>query len=114
MIKYIKYILLIFILVPMLGCAPETSPHRETCITSNPSGFMDGIANGVGLPLSMFLSLLTDEVSIYSYDNNGAPYDIGFFLGIMTLVLFVYILTDFKTIKTNKIKNYEKGKDIFE
>lgn len=77
-INYLTIILLIGFL--FTGCA-DVSPHVEDCITSNPYGFWGGLWHGITLPFSWIGSLISDDIAIYAYDNNGGWYDFGFALG---------------------------------
>lgn len=78
---------IIALLIALLftGCA-NVSPHAQTCVTSDPYGFWGGLWHGMILPLSWIGSLLSDNISIYAYNNNGGWYDFGFVFGLGAFV----------------------------
>jgi hypothetical protein len=45
------------------------------------AGFWRGAWHGIIAPITFFISLFTDEVSIYEVHNRGNWYDFGFVLG---------------------------------
>lgn len=82
-LSYAFYILLVTLL--FTGCA-DVSPHVTDCITSNPYGFWSGLWHGITVAFSWVGSLLSDDIAIYAYNNNGGWYDFGFVLGIGCIV----------------------------
>jgi hypothetical protein len=46
------------------------------------AGFWRGLWQGFLMPLSLLLSLFTDSVQVYEVHNNGAWYNVGYFLGV--------------------------------
>lgn len=50
------------------------------------AGFLMGLWQGLIAPVTFFLSLFFDHITIYEVHNNGAWYDFGFVLG--TGILF--------------------------
>lgn len=81
------------VIILFSGCA-DVSPHSDVCLTSNPYGFLSGIWHGLILPISFIISLISDDVAIYAYNNNGFAYDFGFISG---LYLLYKIIEDEKT-----------------
>lgn len=59
-------------------------PNPEVA-ARQPAGFLRGIWHGLIFPVTFFISLFTDDVSVYEVANRGNWYDFGFFLGIMVL-----------------------------
>jgi hypothetical protein len=45
------------------------------------AGFWLGLWHGIIVPITFFMSLFWDSVSIYEVHNNGAWYNFGFLLG---------------------------------
>lgn len=45
------------------------------------AGFWLGLWHGIISPLMFFVSLFTDDVTIYDVNNNGNWYDFGFVIG---------------------------------
>ena len=66
------------------SCA-DVSPHVSTCITGDPYGFWGGFWHGMVLPFSWIGSLISDDIAIYAYNNNGGWYDVGFVFGLGAL-----------------------------
>ena len=81
-LSYAIYFMLVAFL--FMSCA-DVSPHVATCITSDPYGFWSGLWHGMIAPLSWIGGLISDDIAIYAYDNNGGWYDFGFVLGIGAL-----------------------------
>lgn len=81
-LTYVLYILLATFL--LMSCA-KVSPHTENCITSDPYGFWSGLWHGIIIFFSWVGSLFSDDIVIYSYNNNGGWYDFGFIIGLGSL-----------------------------
>lgn len=79
--KNIFYLVLVLSVFIFSGCA-DVSPHAVDCVTSDPYGFWGGLWHGIILPFSWIGSLLSDNIAIYSFNNNGGWYDFGFILGV--------------------------------
>ena len=75
----IIYILLLAFL--LTSCA-DVSPHAQSFITSNPYGFIGGMWHGMIIPFSWIGSMLSDDIAIYAYNNNGGWYNFGFVCGV--------------------------------
>jgi hypothetical protein len=50
------------------------------------AGFWMGLWHGFIIPVTFFISLFTDNVSIYEVHNNGNWYDFGFALGAVIVL----------------------------
>jgi len=46
-----------------------------------PAGFLLGLWHGFIAPVTFFISLFTDNISLYEVHNTGGWYDFGFVLG---------------------------------
>jgi hypothetical protein len=50
------------------------------------AGILLGLWHGIISPVTLILSFLNRNVQMYEVHNDGAPYNLGFFLGIVILV----------------------------
>ena len=78
----------VLVVLPMLlitGCASTGS-------TGSPDGFFFGLWNGLTLPLSLIGSFFNDSILIYSLNNAGTSYDIGFCIGLLGLSFIAELL----------------------
>ena len=48
--------------------------------------FRSGVWHGIISPITLILSFLNPSVQMYEVHNDGAPYNLGFLLGIVILV----------------------------
>ena len=74
--------LVLVAMVLLAGCAPGPNPVLHTPMCSDPAGFWLGLWHGLIAPITFFVSLFTDDVSIYAVCNTGGWYDFGFYLGV--------------------------------
>lgn len=74
--KIKHFLLLLLGVVALSGCADVA-----TCVTDQHYGFWNGLWHGAILGFSLIGSLFSDSIAIYAVNNNGAFYDLGFFLG---------------------------------
>lgn len=79
-------ILLIF---SLSSCAKRI-PIDE-CALMEPDGFWIGLWHGIISPISLLFSLFTDSIAMYSANNTGAWYDLGFLIGFIFFVSAVYL-----------------------
>lgn len=68
-------------LLLLSSCAADANLAAGT--GDPPAGFWWGLWHGIILPVTFFVSLFTDGVSVYETTNAGNWYDAGFFLGVM-------------------------------
>jgi hypothetical protein len=77
------------VLLALLATACAAGPN-EAAGTPPPggavAGFWLGLWHGLIGPITLVISLFTDEVSLYEVHNSGNWYDVGFFLGLGVLV----------------------------
>jgi hypothetical protein len=67
--------------------APGPNPMMNTAGSGGAvAGILLGIWHGIISPVTLVLSFLNRGVQMYEVHNDGAPYNLGFFLGIAILV----------------------------
>lgn len=76
-----KTIAILILAALVVGCA--TNAPLAAPIVVDPYGFWGGLWHGFIAPLSFIHSLFDPTVAIYSINNNGAFYNLGFTLGGM-------------------------------
>jgi hypothetical protein len=67
----------------LASCVPGPDPAAGA--PASDAGFFLGLWHGIIFPVTFFISLFTDDVSVYEVANNGNWYDFGFFLGIVVV-----------------------------
>lgn len=78
--KSMLLVIVIGVLLTLSGCADNVGYFLSEPKT--PVGFLHGLWHGIILPFSFFISLFSDNVSVYAIYNSGGWYDFGFLLGI--------------------------------
>jgi hypothetical protein len=82
-----RWVLLGSLLLVLAGCAAGPNPEVGTAAEDGVvAGFWLGLWHGVIAPVTFFISLFTDTVSLYEVHNSGNWYDAGFFLGFGVLL----------------------------
>ena len=67
--------------------APGPNPFmNKPGVTGAVAGILLGLWHGIISPITLILSFLNHNVQMYEVHNDGAPYNLGFFLGIALLV----------------------------
>ncbi len=67
--------------------APGPNPMMDTPGTRGAvAGILLGLWHGIISPITLILSFLNSSVQMYEVHNDGAPYNLGFFLGIAIIV----------------------------
>jgi uncharacterized membrane protein len=84
--KALPLLALAMVLLILASCAPGLNelanvPSRTGVV----SGFWRGLWNGVISPVTLIISFFNKGVQMYDVHNNGAWYNIGFFIGITAL-----------------------------
>jgi hypothetical protein len=80
---------LVLLGITLLATACVAGPNPEVgsaAASGEPAGFWLGLWHGLIGPITLVISLFTDEVSLYEVHNSGNWYDVGFFLGLGLLV----------------------------
>ncbi len=62
------------------GCIPGDGSASP----SDPSGFFSGIWHGWIAPVSLIMSLFSDNIRIYEYINSGWWYDFGYYMAVIS------------------------------
>ncbi|MHA7130105.1 hypothetical protein [Algoriphagus namhaensis] len=78
--RYLKSTLLVLLLLLVFTSCAERVPIEE-CVGEDPYGFLGGIWHGLIAPFSFIASIFMTDVAMYSVNNNGFLYDLGFVLG---------------------------------
>jgi hypothetical protein len=65
------------------ACAAGPNPALDT--GPDPAGFWMGLWQGFISPVTVIVSLFTDQVSIYEVQNSGNWYDVGFMIGVSAI-----------------------------
>ena len=67
--------------------APGPNPMMNTRGSGGAvAGILLGVWHGIISPITLILSFLNHNVQMYEVHNDGAPYNLGFFLGIAIIV----------------------------
>ncbi len=67
--------------------APGPNPlMNQPGVRGAVAGILLGLWHGIISPITLILSFLNSNVQMYEVHNDGAPYNLGFFLGIAILV----------------------------
>lgn len=73
-------VLLIMVASLLTGCLPGHTKY----LVEAPAGFLSGIWHGWLAPLSLILSIFTENVRMYETHNVGFLYDLGFYMAIIS------------------------------
>ena len=79
--KRIGQILLFSILAIVLSSCAEAGPHIVDGVNV-PYGFWSGFLHGFIAPFTSFLNMLDSNIVVYSNNNTGCGYTIGFVFGV--------------------------------
>lgn len=81
--KPIAYVALAAVALLLLsGCLAGPNPLVNTDpVGGTSAGFLMGLWHGTIAPVTFFLSLFVDHISVYEVHNNGGWYNFGFVLG---------------------------------
>ena len=58
----------------------------------HPAGILLGIWHGIISPVTIVMSFLNKGTQMYEVHNDGSPYNLGFFLGVLILLALVGFL----------------------
>ena len=75
-----------FLCLVAAGCAAGPNELVNTWRDGDSAGFWLGLWHGMILPITIWVSLFSDHVSIYEIHNSGAWYNLGFFFGIASVL----------------------------
>jgi len=65
----------------LVACTAGPNPEVGAAADGDVAGFWLGLWHGFIAPITFFISLFTDNVSIYEVHNSGNWYDFGFVFG---------------------------------
>ncbi len=71
----------------LTGCADSVSFVEAA--TMEPVGFLHGVWHGITVIISFIGSIFFDDIAVYAIYNNGGWYDLGYIIGIVTLILSI-------------------------
>lgn len=93
--------MLFAILLVVGSCAKQQD--LSNCLSGQPESFFPGLIHGLISPIAFLSMLLGDDVTIYSANNDGKWYALGFIIGTggFTKIL-AFIKDTFKTKKDEK------------
>jgi hypothetical protein len=73
--------------------APGPNPLVNTADAhGHPAGILLGIWHGIISPVTIVMSFLNKGTQMYEVHNDGSPYNLGFFLGVLILLAVVGFL----------------------
>jgi len=78
-----RVIIFCAIMILLSSCA--NVQEVSECVTKHTCNFWHGLWHGIILPISFIGSIFSDNIAIYSINNNGGWYDFGFALGVGAL-----------------------------
>lgn len=75
-------------MIVLAGCmaGPNTAAGDSSWNVVEFDAILLGFWHGLIFPLTVILSLFTDEVHFYMFDNSGHWYDIGYALGLVVIL----------------------------
>ena len=78
---------LLLMIVFIIGCAAGPNAMKDSApLDGSVAGFWLGLWHGFIVPFTFFISLFSDNVTIYEVHNNGGWYNFGFLLGAATIL----------------------------
>lgn len=72
---------LLFLTILVLSSCAADPVNVSACVVGKPDGFWMGLWHGIIAPLTFIISLFTNDVEMWSVNNNGGWYSFGFVLG---------------------------------
>lgn len=84
-----KHLLVTVILLALLLAACAAGPNPQVDVATDNreiAGFWLGLWHGIILPITLIISLFSDNVGVYEVFNSGGWYNFGFVLGAGTLL----------------------------
>ncbi len=84
--KRIVPLVLLGALLLLAACAPGPNTLLGVVLTPGEkvAGFWLGLWHGLITPITFVVSLFTREVNVYEVHNNGAWYNFGYLMGVIT------------------------------
>tara|TARA_R110002012_G_scaffold186993_1_gene353852 strand:+ start:899 stop:1165 length:267 start_codon:yes stop_codon:yes gene_type:complete len=75
-----KNLLVLLLCLSLVSCA-QVEPQQAELVTEDAYGFLGGLWHGAIVIFSFIGSFFDDQVVIYSVNNTGFGYNLGFVLG---------------------------------
>lgn len=91
------------LLVIIASCAK--SQDLSNCLTGERDSFFPGLIHGLISPLAFVSMLLGDDVTIYSSNNDGKWYALGFIIGTGGFTKLIDFIKDIFKEKKNEKSN---------
>ena len=66
-----------------------TTVPRPPITLEQPASLLTGIVHGLISPFTFIMSLVTPTIRMYDPQNTGFPYDLGFLIGIVILLILI-------------------------
>lgn len=85
----------------LIGVALHWTLKRLEAKSSRPDGFGQGVVQGALMPLTLPNLLAGDDVSIYSPENTGRTYKLGYITGVNScgLIFFGFLFWRFSRLR---------------
>ena len=77
-------LILILIVALTLGLLTGCMPGNEKYVEEKPANFLSGIWHGWIAPLSLIVSIWSDNIRLYEVNNTGFWYDFGFYVAVIS------------------------------
>jgi len=75
------------LILALASCAPGSNEMVNSAKEDEEAaGFWQGLWHGIISPITLVVSLFSRKVNIYEVHNNGNWYNVGFFLGLITVL----------------------------
>lgn len=74
-----NFIILLAVIFLFTSCADSTNVNQ--CLLGHTYGFWGGLWHGIIAPFDFIGMLISDKITMYAQNNNGAWYAFGFLLG---------------------------------
>jgi len=87
--RFALFALVAVVACMLSGCAGPNSLEDTPDKDGDVAGFWHGLFQGFFIVPIFILSLIFDSVNIYEVHNSGGWYNLGYFLGIIFLIIFV-------------------------
>jgi len=83
--KYWPLLLLMILVLTACAAGPNAAVDVPD-VDGNTAGFFMGLWHGLISPVTLLISLFSDNVNVYEIHNSGNWYDVGFVFAIVSFV----------------------------
>jgi len=80
--KSFYLLLIVIVALVFISCAPGNEEWNQEINPGNEAGFLAGLWHGAIIIITFIVSLFTDDVGLYEFNNTGWPYNLGFIIGL--------------------------------